>query len=320
MRGPSRLMAECIYLLAALMIIAPGASAQAAYPPPAETWVNDFSGRLSASDAGQIRRLLKQIHQDTGVEATVVVVDSIHDYQTGDDSIESFATHLFNDWGVGDAARNDGVLFLVALGDRQVRIELGEGHGTYNSALMARILDDQVLPAFKRGRIADGIQAGIHAALAELTDWRPPAVAEARRELPPAPQAAAAGGLGVFGSGLLLLLVSVSLMGWGSLFLSHRRKNTCPDCGHRPLTRKTRRRKKISYVAEEVKISCSRCRYKREELNVLPRRSASRPRGRSTSSHGVLGSGFHGGGGFGGGGGSSFGGGSSSGGGASGSW
>lgn len=164
-------------LLAAMLLLsaAPAAEAQGSYPAAQDPYVNDFAGRLASRDVDRIRLLLSQARQATGVHATAVVIDSIHGYGTSDRSIESFATRLFNAWGVGDAVRNDGVLFLVALGDRQVRIELGAGYGDRQSAAMQQVVDQRMLPRFRAGDFGGGIYDGASAALATLAGWRPPA-------------------------------------------------------------------------------------------------------------------------------------------------
>ncbi len=241
MKRLSWLATEGLCLLVVLLITGiPTARAQSAYPPAHDAYVNDFTGRLSASEGEKIRVLLRQARQETGVEATVVVIDSIDDYPMNDPSIESFATHLFNEWGIGDADRDDGVLFLVALGDRKVRIEIGAGYGAYNSELMKRILDHHVLPHFKAGNIGEGIYAGIRSTLSELTDWQPavpktprsavatpavttPAVATpARKTIPTWPS-------GPVGIGFSLVLLAGASMG-GRLIYRYRRRR-CFRCG-----------------------------------------------------------------------------------------
>lgn len=77
----------------------------------------------------------------TGIEAVVVTINSIGDYQTGDATIEAFATNLFNTWGIGHKKENNGVLILVAVKDRKARIELGKGYGReYDSAMKWHLL------------------------------------------------------------------------------------------------------------------------------------------------------------------------------------
>lgn len=77
--------------------------AQGDYPLPTEVfYVNDYAGVISAEDGVKIYKLFSDLRQDTGIEATVLTINSIHDYDTGGANIESFATNLFHTWGIGD--------------------------------------------------------------------------------------------------------------------------------------------------------------------------------------------------------------------------
>jgi uncharacterized protein len=134
--------------------------AQAGYPKAKDLYVNDFASLLTAKDAITIRTALAKLRNGAGVQAVVVTIRSIHGYGTGDQTIESFATNLFNKWGIGDRERNDGVLILVAVKDRKVRIELGSGYGIGYNAQMQGVIDQQMLPNFKEKNYSLGILEG----------------------------------------------------------------------------------------------------------------------------------------------------------------
>lgn len=169
-------MRKTIGLLAALILslwlgISP-ATAQSGYPQPTDTYVNDFAHLLNPADAALITQLLTDLKTKNGIEATVVTLNSLHDYPTGDESIETFATHLFNAWGIGDKANSKGVLILVAVHDRKVRIELGTGYESQYNDEMQQVINEQMLPAFKQGDYSRGLYQGTRAVIAALTgDW-----------------------------------------------------------------------------------------------------------------------------------------------------
>src|SRR5688572_23653840 len=98
------------------LMIAP-VFAQGGYPQPNGTHVNDYADILTDQDAEQIQTLLDQLQREHGIEAIVVTINSIHDYPVNQATIESFATALFNTWGIGNSETNKGVLILVALAD-----------------------------------------------------------------------------------------------------------------------------------------------------------------------------------------------------------
>src|SRR3990167_6177853 len=103
----------CVFLSAMV------ARGQGSYPTPSDDYVNDYAYVLNAPDAEQIRKMLKDLEYQTGIEAVVVTIPSVNSYQTADDSLESFATNLFNTWGVGHKRANNGVLILVSIEDRK---------------------------------------------------------------------------------------------------------------------------------------------------------------------------------------------------------
>jgi uncharacterized protein len=136
------------------------AQAQTGYPKAKDLYVNDFARLLTAKDKGSIRTSLVKLRDDAGVHAVVVTIQTVHGYRTGDQTIESFATNLFNNWGIGDRQRSDGVLILVAAKDRKVRIELGSGYGKSSNTQMQGVIDQQMLPHFKKKNYSVGVLEG----------------------------------------------------------------------------------------------------------------------------------------------------------------
>jgi uncharacterized protein len=78
---------------------------------------------------------------------TVVTLKSQKPYAPGE-TLEDFATNLFDDWGIGDATRNDGILVLVLPNDRAMRIELGAGYDASWNNEAGRLIDRSYLPSF----------------------------------------------------------------------------------------------------------------------------------------------------------------------------
>ena len=137
-----------------------------------EVYVNDYADLLDTSAEGRIRAALIELYDQTGVEMTVLTIKQMSDYGH-DGVIESFATRLFNTWGIGNATRNDGVLVLVSRFDRRMRIELGDGYGYARDGDMKRVIDDVFLPAFKKDKYQAGILAGVDATIFEISGFYP---------------------------------------------------------------------------------------------------------------------------------------------------
>ena len=152
------------------LVLVPAVLGQGAYPAREDQFVNDYAELLTASDAAEVRAALTDLQATHTIEAVVVTIGSISDYATGDTTLESFATGLFNAWGIGDAAKNNGVLLLVAVNDRQVRVELGAGYGSGPRQEMQAVIDRYLLPKFRASDYSGGILIGTRALIAKLTD------------------------------------------------------------------------------------------------------------------------------------------------------
>ncbi len=159
-----------IAALILLSLLLPGvAFSQSGYPQPEDDYVNDWARVISDADYNRIWDTLERLEKQTGIEIVVVTVNSIYDYGTGDNSIESFATGLFNSWGVGHKKENNGVLLLVAVRDRQTRIELGGGYGSLYDAKMKDVIDDIMIPYFRQGDYSRGIFEGVEGITQQIT-------------------------------------------------------------------------------------------------------------------------------------------------------
>lgn len=89
---------------------------------------------------------------------------------TKDETIEQYATRVFDNWRLGDAKRNDGILIVVAWSDRTVRIQVGYGlEEKVTDALAGDIIRSNMIPAFKQQKLAKGLELAINALNNQLT-------------------------------------------------------------------------------------------------------------------------------------------------------
>lgn len=145
----------------------------APYPEPGSGYVTDLADLLTAEEEERIEKWLWQVEVRTDVEIIVFTINSIKDYPgTDNSSIERFATALFDTYGIGNMPANDGVLLLIARNDRQARIELGAGYGRSRDRDARRIMDDVIIPQFKKGDYAAGITNGTRAIMKEFAGVR----------------------------------------------------------------------------------------------------------------------------------------------------
>jgi len=144
-----------IILILLFFIITP---TYAYYNPGAPVgFINDFAGVIDDDYQQRIEEKLQLFRQETSNEIVVVTIDGLQD-----DYIENFAVELFKDWGIGTKEKNNGVLLLVAVNDRQMRIEVGYGlEGALTDAQSSWIINNTLKPAFQEQNYGGGIDQAI---------------------------------------------------------------------------------------------------------------------------------------------------------------
>ena len=193
-------------------------------PAPLSDAVSDYDDVIAPEIEALITTRLAEIRADTGVHMVVVAMDRLASHGGGNQGVETYAEALFNAWGVGDAARNDGILLLVVTGDRVLRFALGSGYDAVYNGRAKRVIETAILPEFSEGRIGEGILAGVTLTEEQLITpflaARPIAVDEGfSQDAPP-------------GSGHWLVILAV--IGGGIIYGIRRAKiaaRTCPNCG-----------------------------------------------------------------------------------------
>jgi uncharacterized protein len=107
----------------------------------------------------------KVLETQTGRQFVIVTVNSLAGQDAG-----TYARKLGNTWRIGDKERKDGAILLVAPNERQVWIATGDGLAkAFPNSAAQRVVDDVMVPKFRRGEMADGVVAGADAITAELS-------------------------------------------------------------------------------------------------------------------------------------------------------
>lgn len=184
----------------------------AAQPSPVATgdWIADEASMLSTPDRARLTSLLSRINRKTGGQLAVLTVPS-----TGALGSRDYAARRFNDWKLGSAERNDGILILLARDSRAIEIVTGSGlRSTLPHALLAPVVNDHIAPALRDGRPADALAAGAKELATLLTG------VDRNRRAPALPLAAA--GLAALAAGIQATL---------SLWRFHRRPLRIPTRG-----------------------------------------------------------------------------------------
>ena len=130
-----------------------------AYQSPGQPsgFVNDFAGAFSADQKTSLETKLSLLEKSTGVEVSIVTISGL-----GDETIETYAVKLFEEWGIGKAKRDNGLLILVSPGDREARIEIGYGlEPIITDAVSSVIMRNVMIPAFKESNYYGSIDSAL---------------------------------------------------------------------------------------------------------------------------------------------------------------
>lgn len=131
-------------------------------------FVTDAAGVISESDERAIEQLAADLERNGSIELAVVTVDSLEGR-----SIEEFSYELATSWGIGDATEDTGVLLLLSVSDRKVRIEVGYGlEGDLTDSMTGRILDAHAIEPFKANRFSTGLLETSRSIAATLAEKR----------------------------------------------------------------------------------------------------------------------------------------------------
>jgi uncharacterized protein len=186
-------------------------AAQAEVPvPPLQARVTDLTRTLTPDQRATLESRLAALEARKGAQIAVLIVPT-----TQPETIEQYARRVLDEWKLGRKGVDDGALLLVAKDDRALRIETQYGlEGVLPDAIAKRIIEEDIVPRFRQGDFAGGIDAGV-ARMIGLVEGEP---------LPPpkparAPAASSLGDLlpvlavGVFVVGAVLRMVFGQLLG-----------------------------------------------------------------------------------------------------------
>jgi uncharacterized protein len=131
--------------------------------------VSDPHSMLSASGIDTLNRIMKMVEEETGFEMAVVCLNSI-----GDNDPHTYATDLFNHWGIGEAGSDNGLLIMVINDVHKVSIITGRGtESVLTDAETAEIRENEMIPFFKQNDYVTGVVRGVQV-IAEVFYGVPP--------------------------------------------------------------------------------------------------------------------------------------------------
>lgn len=220
-------------LLLVLTLAGFGQAAQAELPQPITHYLSDFADALPGGEEIELADQLALWRQTTGIDVAVATIGSPADYGAAPD-LAAFSKALFNQWGIGDPVAQDGILLVLALQSREVRIALGTGYPPVWDGRAHRVIEAIMLPKLAQGDAVGALRDGLQG----IEDYIVQPFAEGRpvrgtEDMPGERRGGIDLDLAIF---LAAALAALSFIFWGNRhdigdWLAKRRP--CPSCGHR---------------------------------------------------------------------------------------
>jgi uncharacterized protein len=164
-RPPSGFVGGGARLLVALTLLFACLAVLAANFPLLTGHIVDQANVISSETQSGLEPKLAELETKSGIQLVIATVASLDGQE-----IEPYANELFRTWKLGEKAKNNGVLLLVAPNQRRVRIEVGYGlEGTLTDALSKVIITNAIAPRFKAGDYSGGISRGVDDIITVLT-------------------------------------------------------------------------------------------------------------------------------------------------------
>ncbi|NML35572.1 TPM domain-containing protein [Chitinophaga sp. G-6-1-13] len=127
--------------------------------PDPPTLVNDFAGILLKDEDERLEQKLVAYDDSTSTQIAIVTLKSVGDYD-----ISQVSLKILRDWGIGRKGKNNGILILVSMEDRKIRIETGYGmEGAVPDAIANEIIAQIIKPAFREGQYYQGLDKAVDA-------------------------------------------------------------------------------------------------------------------------------------------------------------
>ncbi|GAA4212003.1 hypothetical protein GCM10022289_42220 [Pedobacter jeongneungensis] len=141
-----------IFLLSLFSLLFNFAFAQD-FPEKPNTLVNDYANVLSAGQKQALESKLVTFNDSSSTQIAIAILKSVGDYD-----INEYGVELGRKWGVGQNGKNNGIMIVVAVGDRKISIQTGYGlEGVLPDIYTKRIIDNDIKPNFKAGNYYAGL-------------------------------------------------------------------------------------------------------------------------------------------------------------------
>lgn len=132
--------------------------------PLLDDGVMDYAGLLSPTEKAKINRKIWALEKNSGSQLAVLILPDLQGHE-----IVEYGVTIMEEWQLGRKGVDDGVLLLIALQERAMRIEVGYGlEGAIPDLIAGQILNQYLTPAFRAGKFAEGIELAVDAIIAQI--------------------------------------------------------------------------------------------------------------------------------------------------------
>jgi len=145
------------YIFITVIILAGGSTRAQQFPEQMvpKRLVNDYTGLLTEQQQIALENKLLAFNNETSTQIAVVTYDDLQGYDIND-----YAQRLGEEWGIGQAEHDNGLIILVSPESRLVSIQTGYGiEGAVPDAIAKRLIENVILPAFREGNYYAGIDS-----------------------------------------------------------------------------------------------------------------------------------------------------------------
>jgi uncharacterized protein len=147
-------MRICLTLLIFFSITA---YSQPDIPPQGGFWVHDQANVLSPQTKQRLESIVQAEYDSTSNQIGILIISSLEG-----GSLEEYSLRVAEAWKIGKRDKDNGVLLLIVIQDRLMRIETGYGlEGALTDAMASRIIRNEIAPHFRSGDYAAGVEAGL---------------------------------------------------------------------------------------------------------------------------------------------------------------
>jgi len=121
--------------------------------------VHDEAHILAAQTVSYLEHSLRNFEDSTSNQIAVLVINSLEG-----ESIDQYGIRVADEWKLGTKEKDNGVILIIALSEKKMRIEVGQGlEGVLPDAISNRIIRNEMAPSFRRGDYDTGVVAAVDA-------------------------------------------------------------------------------------------------------------------------------------------------------------